>query len=651
MFKKNKIIILSITILLARVMCTNCEFLTKYPCMNTQDCKWATFVDEQDCSALSINDCSFNIDCYWDYTENICAGGLYEIDKSSCVDNTSVIDNMIENAYDYVQAKADQVFVDFLLSNGFKQLEINNEVIFKNENTTISYDELILGAIGVEFIDLKIENQGRGDDFFILKFDSISLNMTISQVVYIIKDIVDGNFDTINSFDFKVKGGYLYVSEDDIDVFEVSIDSFNIFFNGYINDDILSKIERYGIFPINDQIVKADLSGLKLHRIIAKDGTDLLVEPINIFGLVDFTKLYEITTLDLNIEYQPSINSFRMEYNLIHPYINSFIKTTSTMKFSHDFKLINSSWTNNHIIAAMNFTSPTNKYLNTDNIKGKRDVGEFILTKVPPKITFNTSLKDDSDIVAFIKSMSFLKKESLPYNEGYLNSNASFDMSADARSFAIDVADVKENYGPDLSSYESIKFNNFTTNMKVQNNIFNLNSNANTDLFNIYFNVMIDLLSGEINRFDIDMTNINSKINKYIDVIEHNAEIGFERQNNNIYVNITGSLNDHTVNGINFNKRYAKECKYYIKDLYNMAKVYKEKIGSFPTDGLKMNNDFRGYLPEEIFEKWKFVIDLTENNYSTIGTITAISLEQMEGGSGNILIFNVESGTYSGYGQ
>ena len=52
----------------------------------------------------------------------------------------------------------------------------------------------------------------------------------------------------------------MYVSEDDIDVFEISIDSFNIFFNGYINDDILSKIERYGIFPINDQIVKADLS-------------------------------------------------------------------------------------------------------------------------------------------------------------------------------------------------------------------------------------------------------------------------------------------------------------------------------------------------------------------------------------------------------
>ena len=105
------------------------------------------------------------------------------------------------------------------------------------------------------------------------------------------------------------------------------------------------------------------------------------------------------------------------------------------------------------------------------------------------------------------------------------------------------------------------------------------------------------------------------------------------------------------MNGINFNKRYAKECKYYIKDLYNMAKVYKEKIGFFPTDGLKMNNDFRGYLPDELFEKWKFVIDLTESNYSTIGTITAISLEEMEGGPGNILIFNVESGIYSGYGQ
>ena len=649
----KKVIFLTLLISMNFIF-ADCINLSKYPCINTKECKWRTVLEEQDCSFLYPSECSMNTNCFWDNSKSKCLGGIYSVDKSFCVDDNSMIDEFIHEAYDYVQSKTDQVFVDFLISNGFKKVEIDNEIFFKNDDTIISYDQIILGGSGVKFKNLNIKSEGRGDDFFVLKFDSISLNLSLTQLIYIFKDIANNRFNNMDSFNFDLRGAYLYLSKDDIDVFEVSLDKLNILFDGYLNNDLIQNMERKGVFPMSDQIFKVSLSGLKLHKIVDRRGYDMLNDPMVLFGFTDFSKLYEITSFNFDLDYKPSINIFKVDFKLFHPYFNSSSTISSKMKFSHDYKIENSSWTNNYINYSLNFISPSIKKLNVSNVRGTRDLGEFILTKIPTNINFNSTFKDDSDLVVLLESFNLLDEGNsyAQYNDSYLaNVSSEYSLSADMRNFSFDVANVGENYKPDLSSYQVFDFNNFTTNAKLDNNLFVLNSIANSDMFNIYFNVMVDLFSGKINRFDIDLINANENINQYIEIIEREAGFDFIRTDNDIHVDISGYINDYKINGINFDKRYAQECNYYLNELFGMAKYYKSKIGIYPTDGKDMNDAFDGYLDYDIFDKWKFSIDIFDDGVSIFGTITAKSLPDMEGGPGKIIIYNVSTGELSGFGQ
>ena len=49
--------------------------------------------------------------------------------------------------------------------------------------------------------------------------------------------------------------------------------------------------------------------------------------------------------------------------------------------------------------------------------------------------------------------------------------------------------------------------------------------------------------------------------------------------------------------------------------------------------------------------KWDFEINLTDEDGEVSGTITATSLEEMQGGSGQVVTYDIVTGKYTGYGQ
>jgi len=613
---------------------TNCENLSKYPCISTSGCKW---------------------DAY----------------SQSCIVYQSQYETILDNAYDYVQNKADQIFVDFLVYNGFKKLEIDGEVLFTNEGISLSYKDLIIHGLGVEFKDLKFQIQERGE-FVMLKFDSISVNMSIAQLVYIMEDIANGSLNKVDSFDFNLSGAYLYVSAEDIETCEVTLDSFSLIYDGYLNERIFENIDRYGIFPSYNQIFKINLSGLKLNQLITDRGEDLINDPLALTGISSVKDLYVIKSANFNLEYLPSYNSFKLDYSLDHPIFNFSNTFNSRMVFQSDFRLANSSWTSNNAFGSLNFTSPTAENFNMDFLRGRRG-GEVLITKLPNKISMSSSCKYNEDLV---KLFNFLDGP-MPQRQDNVNTSlfsswldpyAYFDYTAVARDFSFDVVNINKEeggyYRPDYYNYNTIDFRNFKTTMKLQNNSIIFNSNVSSNLANGNIDFVFDLANAKINRFDVRLTNVSSLMEKYINIIENENDIEFIKANNDIHLKISGELNNRgrwdnfKIDGLNFTEEYlargyAADARSIIWSIYEASKFYVSENGEWPTDITQINDGNYLNIPYSTLNMWNFEIDL--KNYDkwpwVEGYITGTSLEPMPGGAGHQIAFDVVKRRFYGYGQ
>ena len=64
-----------------------------------------------------------------------------------------------------------------------------------------------------------------------------------------------------------------------------------------------------------------------------------------------------------------------------------------------------------------------------------------------------------------------------------------------------------------------------------------------------------------------------------------------------------------------------------------------------------MNAEGYANVPESTLRKWQFTLDLTYDETTGLsGTVTAESLEEMNGGAGKIILYDVSTGNFSGYG-
>ena len=95
-------------------------------------------------------------------------------------------------------------------------------------------------------------------------------------------------------------------------------------------------------------------------------------------------------------------------------------------------------------------------------------------------------------------------------------------------------------------------------------------------------------------------------------------------------------------------KGYATEAKTQLKSIVQAADMYYSERGEYPADIEEMENEGYLELKTSVKKKWEFEIAMDENDG---GTCTATSTEEMPGGAGEILIYEIENGKFIGYGQ
>ena len=96
---------------------------------------------------------------------------------------------------------------------------------------------------------------------------------------------------------------------------------------------------------------------------------------------------------------------------------------------------------------------------------------------------------------------------------------------------------------------------------------------------------------------------------------------------------------------------YASDAKVQMKNILENSKLYYSENDEFPEDVQIMNEEGYANVPESTLNKWQFSIELgCETSTGLTGTITAESLEEMKGGAGKIIVYDVALGKFMGYG-
>ena len=96
---------------------------------------------------------------------------------------------------------------------------------------------------------------------------------------------------------------------------------------------------------------------------------------------------------------------------------------------------------------------------------------------------------------------------------------------------------------------------------------------------------------------------------------------------------------------------YASDAKVQIKNILENAKLYYSENDEFPEDVETMNAEGYANVPEATLRKWQFTLDLTYDETAGLtGTVTAESQEEMNGGAGKIILYDVGTGGFTGYG-
>ena len=99
-------------------------------------------------------------------------------------------------------------------------------------------------------------------------------------------------------------------------------------------------------------------------------------------------------------------------------------------------------------------------------------------------------------------------------------------------------------------------------------------------------------------------------------------------------------------------KAYASDAKTQLKNILMNAKLYAQQTGDVPETVDDMINEGYMTLSESVRLKWDFTIsDLDLTDGVITGEMLASSLEDMGGGPGKEVKYDVTTGTWSGYGQ
>jgi len=96
---------------------------------------------------------------------------------------------------------------------------------------------------------------------------------------------------------------------------------------------------------------------------------------------------------------------------------------------------------------------------------------------------------------------------------------------------------------------------------------------------------------------------------------------------------------------------YASDAKVQMKNILENSKLYYSENDDFPEDVKTMNEEGYANVPQSTLNKWQFSIELSyESSTGISGSITGESQDDMKGGAGKIIIYDVQLGKFLGYG-
>jgi prepilin-type N-terminal cleavage/methylation domain-containing protein len=91
----------------------------------------------------------------------------------------------------------------------------------------------------------------------------------------------------------------------------------------------------------------------------------------------------------------------------------------------------------------------------------------------------------------------------------------------------------------------------------------------------------------------------------------------------------------------------ASDPQATIGAIFNACKMYRQDAGQYPTDLNILQNQEYLEIDRSTMDQWEFQIVGNPNN---LEQIMATSTERMKGGAGQIVIYDVQTGKFTGYG-
>jgi prepilin-type N-terminal cleavage/methylation domain-containing protein len=91
----------------------------------------------------------------------------------------------------------------------------------------------------------------------------------------------------------------------------------------------------------------------------------------------------------------------------------------------------------------------------------------------------------------------------------------------------------------------------------------------------------------------------------------------------------------------------ASDPQATIGAIFNASKMYRQDSGAYPTDLTDLEQKEYLEIDKATKEQWEFQIVGTP---TTLEQIMATSTEKMKGGAGKIVIYDIQTGVFTGYG-
>ena len=99
-------------------------------------------------------------------------------------------------------------------------------------------------------------------------------------------------------------------------------------------------------------------------------------------------------------------------------------------------------------------------------------------------------------------------------------------------------------------------------------------------------------------------------------------------------------------------KAYAETAKLHIRHILNEVKLYYIEEGEVPNSVDDMLNMGFLHFGESAMKEWFFYLELDyDEGLGIVGHISAESTDEMAGGVGNLIILDIETEQFCGYGQ